>query len=43
MMVEEAHGRGAQVFVYYATGVQQSTPSIRESREAAEKSARSSA
>lgn len=37
MMVEEAHGRGAQVFVYYATGVQQSTPSIKESREAAEK------
>ena len=36
-MVEEAHGRGAQVFVYYATGVQQSTPSIKESREAAEK------
>lgn len=37
MMVEEAHGRGAQVFVYYATGVQQSTPSIKGSREAAEK------
>ena len=44
MMVEEAHGRGAQVFVYYATGVQQSTPSIKESREAAlRRSARSSA
>lgn len=35
MMVEEAHGRGAEVFVYYATGVQQSTLNVRESREAA--------
>lgn len=35
-MVEEAHGQGAQVFVFYATGNQQGTPSMKEAREAAQ-------
>lgn len=36
LMVEKAHDNGAEVFVFYTTGVRQGTPSIKEARTAAE-------